>query len=101
MLLTGTAMRVGVDAALSTAPAPWRKPLARHDPGKIVLDLATSLAVGGDCLADVAQLRAHPQGLGPVASDPTAYRCIDALAADSTMVLAAIHAARAAARGRA
>jgi Transposase DDE domain group 1 len=101
VLLTRTAMTVGVDAALSTALAPWRKPLARHDPGKIVLDLAISLAVGGDCLADVAQLRAHPQVFGPVASDPTVSRCIDALAADSTVVLAAIHAARAAARGRA
>jgi hypothetical protein len=27
---------------------------ARHDPGKVLLDLAVSLAVGGDCLADLA-----------------------------------------------
>src|SRR5215203_1279347 len=37
-----------------------------------------SLAIGGDCLADVAQMRAaHPQVFGPVASDPTVSRLID------------------------
>jgi hypothetical protein len=83
VLLTRTATVLGLDAALSAALAPWRRPLARHDPGKIVLDLAISLAMGGDCLADVAQLRAHPQVFGAVASDPTVSRLIDALAADA------------------
>jgi hypothetical protein len=101
VLLTRTAAAVGLDAALSAALAPWRRPLARHDPGKIVLDLAISLAVGGDCLADIAQLRAHPQVFGAVASDPMVSRCLDALAADSTAALAAIDTARATARARA
>jgi hypothetical protein len=101
VLLTRTAMAVGLDAALSAALARWRRPFARHDPGKIVLDLAISLAMGGDCLADLAQLRAHPQVFGPVASDPTVSRCIDALAADAPAALAAIAAARATARARA
>src|SRR4051794_26506114 len=101
MLLTRTAASVGLDRALSEALAPWRKPFARHDPGKIVLDLAVSLAIGGDCLADIAQLRAAPQGFGPVASDPTVSRCIDALAADAPAALAAIAAARTAARAAA
>ena len=57
--------------------------------------------MGGDCLADIAQLRAHPQVFGPVSSDPAVSRCIDTLAADSAAALAAIHAARAAARARA
>jgi hypothetical protein len=47
VLLTRTATVLGLDAALSAALAPWRRPLARHDPGKIVLDLAISLAMGG------------------------------------------------------
>ena len=94
VLLTRTATAVGLDRALSAALAPWRRPMARHDPGKIVLDLAISLAIGGDCLADIAQLRAHPQVFGPVASDPTVSRCIDTLAADAPAALAAIHAAR-------
>jgi len=46
-------------------------------------------------------LRARPQVFGPVASDPTVSRLIDALAADAPAALAAINAARAAARSRA
>src|SRR4051794_26050136 len=101
VLLTRTATTVGLDRALSAALAPWRKPLARHDPGKVALDLAMSLAIGGDCLADIQQLRAHPQVFGPVASDPTVSRCIDTLAADAPTALPAIAAARAAARKQA
>src|SRR3954462_7192450 len=77
VLLLRTAEAVGLTTALSEAVRPWRRPLARHDPGKILLDLAISLAVGGDCLADVAQLRAAPEVFGPVASDPTVSRLID------------------------
>jgi Transposase DDE domain group 1 len=101
VLLTRTAATVGLDQALTAALAPWRRPTARHDPGKVLLDLAISLAMGGDCLADIGQLRAHPQAFGPVASDPTVSRLIDTLAADAPAALAAIHAARAAARSRA
>jgi hypothetical protein len=93
------ALRVsGLDAALSQALARWRKPAAVHDPAKVVCDLALTLAVGGDCLADVAVLRAEPGVYGPVASDPTVSRTIDALAADAPAALKAIDAARAAAR---
>jgi len=51
-----------------------------HDPGKVVLDLPVTLALGGDCLADIALLRCAP-GCRPVASDPTASPTSDALAA--------------------
>jgi hypothetical protein len=101
VLLLRTAEAVGLDAALSQAIKPWRRPLARHDPGKILLDLAVSLAVGGDCLADLAQLRAAPEVFGPVASDPTVSRLIDTLAADAPAALAAIASARAVARATA
>jgi Transposase DDE domain group 1 len=95
------AVRVsGLDAALSAGLARWRKPLAVHDPAKVVSDLAVSLALGGDCMADIALLRAEPAVFGSVASDPTVSRTIDALAADAPRVLAAIDAARAAARAR-
>jgi hypothetical protein len=33
-----------------------------------------TLALGGDCLADVAVLRAQPELFGPVASDPMVSR---------------------------
>lgn len=95
------AVRVaGLDRALSTVLARWRKPMAIHDPAKVVCDLAVALAVGGDCLADVAVLRAEPAVFGLVASDPTVSRTIDALATDAARVLTAIDAARAAARAR-
>jgi hypothetical protein len=101
VLLLRTAETVGLTTALSESVRPWRRPLARHDPGKVLLDLAVSLAVGGDCLADVDQLRAAPEVFGAVASDPTVSRLIDTLAADAPAALAAIASARAVARARA
>jgi hypothetical protein len=76
-----------------------------HDPGKIITDLAEALALGGDCLADIAVLREQPALAGPVASDPVVSRVVSrlvkTLAADEVRALAAIRAARAAARERA
>jgi hypothetical protein len=54
------------------------------DPAKVLCDLAVSLALGGDCPSDVAVLRAEPGGYGLLASDPTASRTVDALAADAS-----------------
>ena len=99
--LLGTAQRTGLSGVLSEALAPWRKPMSSHDPGKIVLDLAVALAVGGDCLADIGVLRAEPAVFGAVASDPTVSRLISALAADAPKAVAALAAARAAARNTA
>nr|WP_232807397.1 IS1380 family transposase [Geodermatophilus chilensis] len=100
VLLTDTVAAAGLDAALSAALAPWRKPLAVHDPAKVVLDLALTLALGGDCLADIGLLRAEPGVYGQVASDPTVSRTIDALAADAPAALKAINTARAMARAQ-
>ena len=72
-----------------------------HGPGKIITDLAVALALGGDCLADLALLRAQPELFGPVASDPVVSRLIARLAGDAPRALQAIRAARAAARARA
>jgi hypothetical protein len=92
------AARVGLDRALSQVLVPWRKPLSMHDPGKILLDLAVTVAIGGDCAADVGLLRAEPGVFGQVASDPTVSRLITTLAADTPKALAAIASARATAR---
>lgn len=94
-VLLRTAENTGLTAALTTELARFRKRLARHDPGKILLDLAVSLTVGGECLADINQLRAHPELFGTVASDPTVSRLITALASDADIALAAIGRARA------
>ena len=57
VLLTETIAAAGLGPAMSVALYGWRKPLAIHDPAKVVLDLAVTLALGGDCLADIALLR--------------------------------------------
>ncbi len=62
--LLRTAEVTGLTMALSEQLSPWRKPLAQFDPGKIILDLAVSLALGGDCLADIATLREHAAVFG-------------------------------------
>src|SRR4051794_14408169 len=77
-----------------------RERRGRHDPGHVVRDLAVMLADGGDCLADLRALRDQPPLFGPVASDATAFRVIDALAGDPGL-LAALRVARARARERA
>lgn len=98
VLLTETARATGLDRVLGEALGPWRKPTAVHDPGKVLLDLAVALALGGDALADIAVLRAEPGLYGSVASDPTVSRVIATLAADAPAALKAIESARASAR---
>jgi hypothetical protein len=100
VLLVETARRSGLSRQLGRLLGPWRLPLAIHDPGKIVADLAIAVALGGDAAADVGALRAQPGVFGLVASDPTVSRLITRLAADADDVLAAIRAARAEARER-
>ncbi|WP_438453266.1 IS1380 family transposase [Streptomyces asiaticus] len=94
VLLVETVRKTGLDQAISAVLAPWRKPRAVHDPGKILVDLALAVALGGDCLADVALLRSEPAVFGPVASDPTVSRLIDTLAGSGEKALTAIRAAR-------
>ena len=100
LLLVETARRSGLAGQLSRLLGPWRRPMAVHDPGKIVTDLAIAVALGGHAACDIAVLRAQPGVFGRVASDPTVSRLITTLAGDADPVLAAINAARAAARER-
>jgi hypothetical protein len=101
LLLAETLRVTGLGEGLADGLARWRAPRAVHDPGKIIADLVMTLALGGDCLADIAVLRAQPQLTGPVASDPVVSRLITTLAADAPRALRAIRRARAAARERA
>ncbi|WP_329230172.1 IS1380 family transposase [Streptomyces canus] len=95
VLLVETVRKTGLDAAFSAALEPWRKARAVHDPGKILLDVALAVALGGDCLADVGMLRAEPAVFGPEASDPTVSRVVGRLASGGMQVLAALRTARA------
>jgi hypothetical protein len=101
LLLVETLRATGLDRGLSAALGRWRPSRAVHDPGKIVADLAVALALGGDCLADLAVLRASPELFGPIASDPTVSRLVKTLAEAGPGALRAIRKARAAARARA
>ena len=101
LLLLEAARVTGLGQGLAGGLARWRAPRAVHDPGKILTDLVMALALGVDCLADIAVLRAQPELCGPVASDPVVSRLISALAADLPAALRAIRKARAAARERA
>jgi Transposase DDE domain group 1 len=101
LLLVQAARLTGLGRGLSAGLGRWRASRAVHDPGKIITDLVVALALGGDCLADVAVLRAQPELFGPVASDPVVSRLVGRLASDAPRVLTAIRAARATARERA
>ena len=101
LLLTRTLRATGLDHGLDAALERWRPARAVHSPGKIITDLAVAVALGGDCLADVAILRAQPELAGPVASDPVISRLVTRLAADAPRALKAIRTARAGARQRA
>ena len=101
VLLWQTMRVTGLSRGLSENLARWRAPRAVHDPGKIVADLAAAVALGGDCLADIAVFREQPELAGPVASDPVVSRLVSSLAGDLPRALRAIRAARAAARERA
>jgi hypothetical protein len=98
-LLLEEVIRVGgLDRGLSHALSAWRPTRAAHDPGKVLLDVATAVALGGDCLADIAAVRAQPEVFGTVASDPTVSRVFTALAGDVDEAVAAIRQVRARAR---
>jgi Transposase DDE domain group 1 len=97
-LLLRAAQVSGLSKGLSEALSPWRPVRSVHDPGKTVLDLAVTIALGGDCLADAAVVRAQPELFGAVASEPTISRLIDSLGEDANAAIAAMRGARAAAR---
>ncbi len=101
LLLTQVLQVTGLRRRLSEGLQRWRAARALHDPGKIIADLAVALALGGDCLADVAVLREQPALFEPVASDPVISRLVSQLAREAPRALRAIRAARAAARERA
>lgn len=97
-LLTEMAEFTGLTSALSEALAPTVRRARRHDPGRVLLDIALTLADGGDCLSDLSVLRDQPAVFGSVASTPTASRVVDSVDA---VRLGAIRAARAKAREQA
>jgi len=100
-LLVGLADRLGLPGELDRWAGQDQPGRARHPAGKVVADLAVTLADGGDCLSDLAALRDQPELFGPVASTPTAWRVVERLARTGERGLAGLRLARAQARRRA
>jgi hypothetical protein len=69
-----------------------------HAPGQVLVDVAVSIADGGDALRHLRTLRDQPKLFGLVASDPTAWRVVDKV---DEIKLDLLRAARARARERA
>jgi len=97
-LLAELADRTGLTTALSEALRDTRERRSRHDPGRVLRDLALTLCDGGDCVADLAALRGQETLFGPVASETTAHRVVKSIDAP---LLDELRRARAAARERA
>jgi len=94
-LLADLADVTGLSTAMREALAPLRQRDAGHDPGRVALDVAVMLADGGEAIADLAVLRNQSELFGPVASDATAWRVLNAI---DNQTLDRIRAARARAR---
>ena len=70
-LLAWMADRLGLTAALSEGLSDIRERRGRHDPGRVVRDLAVTLADGGECLADLGAGRGpHPLRQGDGHAQP-------------------------------
>jgi len=96
-LLADMADRAGLGADLTAALAPTVHRGRRHDPGDVLVDLAVTLADGGECVSDLKVLRDQPGLFGQVASQPTAWRVLDSI---DENLLAELQSARAASRAR-
>jgi hypothetical protein len=64
---------------LSEALAGVRGPRPRHDPGRVLVDLAVAIADGAEAISDIALLGDQAALFGPVASDSTVWRLLDVL----------------------
>jgi len=96
-LLADVAERCGLGGDLSGVFASKLNRTRRHAPGDVLVDLAVMLADGGECVSDVKVLRDQPGLFGEVASQPTAWRVVDAV---DEATLAGLQSARAASRAR-
>lgn len=98
-MVAATAKAIGLTLALSRTVGRSRS-WSLHDPGKVLLDVALTLADGGDALRHMKVIDGQPELFGTVASSATTCRTIKAVAEDPS-AMAALADARAAARERA
>ena len=66
-------------AQMSEALDGVRGPRPRHDPGRVLVDLAVAIADGAEAISDIAVLADQPALFEAVASDSTCWRLLDVL----------------------
>lgn len=98
-LLAQVADKLGLTKGLSLRLAGLKQRRRGHDPGRVLRDLAVMLADGGECVADLGAVRDQEALFGSVASDSTAFRVVDRIAAEPGL-LDALREAHARARER-
>jgi hypothetical protein len=96
-LLARCADKVGLTSELSSSLVAVKRRRRGHDPGHVIRDLAVMLADGGECVSDLGAVRDQERLFGTVASDSTAYRLIEKIAAEEG-TLEALQSAHAKAR---
>ena len=94
-LLSDLAEQTTLTAELSTTLCGLARRRTRHDPGRVLTDLAVAIADGAQRISDIAALVDQPGLFGPVASDTTVWRLLERLDGAN---LARVASARAAAR---
>jgi hypothetical protein len=94
-LLADVADKSTLTAQLAEELAGLRKSRARHDPGRVLVDMAVAVADGATTISDVAVLADQAALFGAVASDSTCWRLLDQLDA---ACIGQVARARAAAR---
>ena len=97
-LLRELTISTGLGTGWSTALLDTYESMPAHLPGRVLADLAVTIADGGDALAHLETLRHQHKLFGAVASDATASRVLDRIDDDH---LARLQAVRAQARERA
>jgi hypothetical protein len=97
-LLAQVADKLGLTRWLSLRLAVLKQRRRGHDPGRVIRDMAVMLADGGECVSDLGAVRDQGALFGPVASDSTAFRVIERVAA--RQLLDELRAAHARARGQ-
>jgi hypothetical protein len=78
-LLADPADATTLTGELSEALAGVRGSRPRHDPGRVLVDLAVAIAEGAEANSDIAVLADQPALFGPVASDSRCWRLLDAV----------------------
>lgn len=95
-LLGRIAEQLGIAAGLSRVMAGAVTRSSGYDRGRLLTQVAMTLAAGGRCLADLKTLRNQPDLFGVVASDPTAWRGMHQVDDDTLAAMVAVrqHAIR-------